>query len=250
MNEYPENSKKLVSLLEEQILILDGAMGTMIQTYPLTEEDFRGERFKSHLHSLKGNNDLLCITRPDIIETIHIKFLEAGANIIETNSFNSTTISQADYKLESIVTELNLAAVKVAREAVRKFKEKNPNSHAFVAGAIGPTNRTASMSPDVNNPAYRAVTYDDLVKAYYQQALALVEGGADLLLPETTFDTLNLKACLFAIEEVYKHVGFRLPISISVTITDLSGRTLSGQTVSAFYNSIRHANLGSDNFRC
>ena len=250
MNEYPENSKKLVSLLEEQILILDGAMGTMIQTYPLTEEDFRGERFKSHLHSLKGNNDLLCITRPDIIETIHIKFLEAGANIIETNSFNSTTISQADYKLESIVTELNLAAVKVAREAVRKFKEKNPNSHAFVAGAIGPTNRTASMSPDVNNPAYRAVTYDDLVKAYYQQALALVEGGADLLLPETTFDTLNLKACLFAIEEVYKHVGFRLPISISVTITDLSGRTLSGQTVSAFYNSIRHANPLSVGINC
>jgi len=250
MNEYPENSKKLVHLLEKEILILDGAMGTMIQTYPLTEEDFRGERFKSHPHSLKGNNDLLCITRPDIIEAIHIKFLEAGANIIETNSFNSTTISQADYKLESIVTELNLAAIKVAKEAVRKFKEKNPNAHAFVAGAIGPTNRTASMSPDVNNPAYRAVTYDDLVKAYYQQALALVEGGADLLLPETTFDTLNLKACLFAIEEVYKHVGFRLPISISVTITDLSGRTLSGQTVSAFYNSIRHANPLSVGINC
>ena len=250
MNEYPENSKKLVSLLEKEILILDGAMGTMIQTYPLTEEDFRGDRFKTHSHPLKGNNDLLCITKPDIIEAIHTKFLEAGANIIETNSFNSTSISQADYKLESLVRELNQSAARVARRAVQNFSKTNPDQPAFVAGAIGPTNRTASMSPDVNNPAFRAVSYDDLVNAYYEQALALVEEGVDLLLPETTFDTLNLKACLFAIEEVYKKVGFRLPISISVTITDASGRTLSGQTVSAFYNSIRHARPLSVGINC
>ena len=232
---------KIEDLLKERILVLDGAMGTMIQRYPLTEEDFRGERFKYHPFPLKGNNDLLCITRPDIIEAIHTEFLEAGANIIETCTFSCSKISQADYKLEHLVRELNIAGVKVARAAIDKFQAKNPDHPCFLAGAFGPTTRTASMSPDVNNPAYRATSFDELVEVFYEQVDALMEGGVDLLLPETIIDTLNLKAAIFAIEKCFKERGVRVPISISVTITDKSGRTLSGQTVEAFWNSIAHA---------
>lgn len=247
---YPKNSQYLVDLLKEKILFLDGAMGTMIQKYNLTEEDYRGEKFKDHAHPLKGNNDLLSITRPDIIEALHLEFLRAGANIIETNSFSSTTISQSDYKLESIIRELNLESVHCAKRAIETFKKDNPDVPCFIAGSIGPTNRTASMSPDVNNPAFRAVTFEELVKAYYEQAEALMDGGCDLLLLETTFDTLNLKAGLYAVEELFLAKGQRLPVSISVTITDASGRTLSGQTVSAFYNSIRHSNPLSVGINC
>ncbi|MCB1177841.1 MAG: homocysteine S-methyltransferase family protein, partial [Leptospiraceae bacterium] len=250
LEKYPKNSQNLVKLLDEKILVLDGAMGTMIQKYSLTEEDFQGDRFKDHSHPLKGNNDLLCITRPDIIEAIHIEFLKAGANIIETNTFSSNKISQADYKLEYLVPELNKAAVKVARSAIEKFKQIDPSRECFVAGSIGPTNRTASMSPDVNNPAYRAVTFNDLVETFYEQTKAFMEEGVDLLLTETNIDTLNLKACLYAIEEYFKESGKQVPVSISVTITDASGRTLSGQTISAFYNSIRHANPLSVGINC
>jgi 5-methyltetrahydrofolate--homocysteine methyltransferase len=247
---FPENSNKLIELLKTKVLILDGAMGTMIQKYKLTEEDYRGSQFKDHTHPLKGNNDLLSITKPEIIEEIHYKFLEAGANIIETNSFSSTRISQADYKLEHIIKQLNIACVDRVRNAITKFKKTHPDADCFIAGSIGPTNRTASMSPDVNNPAFRAVSFDDLVEAYYEQAEALFDAGVDLFLPETTFDTLNLKACLYAIEELFQKKGVRLPVSISVTITDASGRTLSGQTVSAFYNSIRHARPLSIGINC
>jgi 5-methyltetrahydrofolate--homocysteine methyltransferase len=244
------NGKKLVELLQTRILILDGAMGTMIQKYKLTESDFRGQRFINHAHPVQGNNDLLCITKPEIIEEIHLQFLEAGANIIETNTFNSNSISQADYKMEFLVKELNIAAVQVAKSAIDKFQKKHPEHPCFIAGAIGPTNRTASMSPDVNNPAYRAVSFDQLVECYFEQVAALVDSGVDLLLPETTFDTLNLKAALFAIEEIFKQRNIRLPVSISVTITDASGRTLSGQTVEAFYNSIYHAKPLSVGINC
>ncbi|MEX2382580.1 MAG: methionine synthase [Opitutales bacterium] len=239
----PETSSSthLRKLLAERILFMDGAMGTMIQGYPLEEKDFRGERFKDHPSDLKGNNDLLSLTRPDIIEEIHMKFLEAGSDIIETNSFSSTTISQADYNLESLVPELNKASAQVARRAIEKIQEKNPDRRCFVAGALGPTNRTASMSPDVNNPAYRAITFDQLVDAYYEQAKALMEGGVDILMPETTFDTLNLKAAIFALETLFEEKKKRLPLILSVTITDASGRTLSGQVVEAFWNSVAHA---------
>jgi 5-methyltetrahydrofolate--homocysteine methyltransferase len=241
---------KIEDLLKERILVLDGAMGTMIQKYPLTEEDFRGERFKDHPFPLKGNNDLLCITRPDIIEAIHTEFLEAGANIIETCTFSCSKISQADYKLEHLVRELNIAGVKVARAAIDKFQAKHPDHPCFLAGAFGPTTRTASMSPDVNNPAYRATSFDELVEVFYEQVDALMEGGVDLLLPETIIDTLNLKAAIFAIEKCFKERGVRVPISISVTITDKSGRTLSGQTVEAFWNSIAHARPMSVGINC
>ncbi|WCL47661.1 methionine synthase [Leptospira sp. GIMC2001] len=245
-----ESSKLLLSLLEKEILILDGAMGTMIQKYPLTEEDFRGERFKDHKFPLKGNNDLLSITRPDIISDIQLKFLEAGVNILETNTFSANKISQADYKLEELVVELNKASVECALDAKRRFHEKDPTRPIFIAGAIGPTNRTASMSPDVNNPAYRATSFDELVSIYSEQTRALIEAGVDILLPETTFDTLNLKAAIFAIENVFDEMKVRLPVSISVTITDASGRTLSGQTAEAFYNSIRHARPLSVGINC
>ncbi len=230
----------LRSLMEQRIVYLDGAMGTMIQKHTLEEEDFRGERFKDHKKDLRGNNDLLTITKPEIIEDIHQKFLDAGSDIIETNTFSGTTIAQADYGLEELVPELNIESARLARAAADKAMQDKPDRECFVAGALGPTNRTASISPDVNRPEFRNVTFDELVKAYRQQAEALIEGGVDILLVETIFDTLNAKAALFGIEELYDELGYRLPIMISVTITDNSGRTLSGQTTEAFWNSISH----------
>ena len=236
-----ESEAALQELFTRRIALLDGAMGTMIQRHPLTEADFRGERFKDHGHDLKGNNDLLSITRPDIIKGIHRAYFEAGSDIVETNTFSTTTVSQADYSLEDAVREINLAGAKVAREAAEEFMAANPGRRVFVAGSVGPTNRTASMSPDVNNPGYRAVTFDGLVVSYSEQIEALLDGGVDLLLLETVFDTLNLKAAIFACEEVFEKRGMRWPIILSVTITDASGRTLSGQTVEAFWNSVRHS---------
>src|SRR5437867_4462399 len=241
---------RLEELLERRIAILDGAMGTVIQSYELDEAGFRGREFANHPKDLKGCNDLLSITQPAIIETIHRQNLDAGADIIETNTFNSTSISMADYKLEHIVYDLNLAGAKVARRAVDAMTAKNPTRPAFVAGAIGPTNRTASMSPDVNNPAFRAVTFDDLVTAYSEQVRGLIDGGVDLLLAETVFDTLNGKACLFAIDQFFEDHGRRVPVMVSVTITDRSGRTLSGQTIEAFWNSIAHMPLLSVGINC
>jgi 5-methyltetrahydrofolate--homocysteine methyltransferase len=236
-----ESDALLRELFTRRIALLDGAMGTMIQRHPLTEEDFRGERFKNHGHDLKGNNDILSITRPDVIKGIHRGYFDAGSDIVETNTFSTTTVSQADYGLEDAVREINLAGAKVAREAADEFMAANPGRRVFVAGAVGPTNRTASMSPDVNNPGYRAVNFDGLVISYAEQVEALLDGGVDLLLLETVFDTLNLKAAIFACEEVFEKRGMRWPIILSVTITDASGRTLSGQTVEAFWNSVRHS---------
>jgi 5-methyltetrahydrofolate--homocysteine methyltransferase len=237
-------------LLNDRVLVLDGAMGTMIQRYNLTEKDYRGEQFKNHPHDLKGNNDLLCLTQPHIISAIHREYLEAGADIIETNTFNGTQISQSDYHLETIVTEINLAAAKIACAAAEEFTAHNPGKPRYVAGAIGPTNKTASMSPDVNDPGYRAVTYDQLVSNYYQQTAALIEGGVDILLVETIFDTLNAKAALFAIQQLQDNLGIRIPVMISGTITDASGRTLSGQTVEAFLHSVSHFDLLSIGLNC
>ena len=243
MTSLPNNESDglLRTLFQKRIALLDGAMGTMIQRHPLTEEDFRGERFKDHGHDLKGNNDILSITRPDIIKGIHRAYFEAGSDIVETNTFSTTTVSQADYALEGAVREINLAGAKVAREAADEYMAAHPGRKVFVAGSVGPTNRTASMSPDVNNPGYRAVTFDGLVISYSEQVEALLGGGVDLLLLETVFDTLNLKAAIFACEEVFEKRGMRWPIILSVTITDASGRTLSGQTVEAFWNSVRHS---------
>ena len=241
---------RLEDILASRIAILDGAMGTMIQTYELDEAGYRGRQFADHPKDLKGCNDLLSITQPAIIETIHRQNLEAGADIIETNTFNSTSISMADYKLEHIVYDLNLAGAKVARRAVDAMTAKEPQQPRFVAGAIGPTNRTASMSPDVNNPAFRAVTFDDLVTAYSEQVRGLMDGGVDLLLAETVFDTLNGKACLFAIDQFFEDHGRRVPVMVSVTITDRSGRTLSGQTIEAFWNAIAHMPLLSVGINC
>ena len=231
----------LEELLTKRILILDGAMGTMIQQEKLEEGDFRGEHFKNHGIELKGNNDLLCLTRPDVIRNIHRSYFDAGSDLVETNTFSATSIAMADYNLEDIVPELNLNAAKLAREAADEAMIKDPSRPRFVAGAIGPTNRTASLSPDVNDPALRNVHFDELVEAYYAQTKALVEGGVDLLLPETTFDTLNLKAAIFAIENYFDSIGKRIPVIMSITITDASGRTLSGQTAEACWNSIAHA---------
>lgn len=233
--------QELRRLLDERILFFDGAMGTMIQREKLEEMDFRGERFVNHPSDLKGNNDLLSITRPEVIKGIHRAYLEAGCDIIETNTFSATSIGMADYGLESLVHELNVESARLAREAADEIMAEQPGRRCFVAGAIGPTNRTASMSPDVNNPAYRAVTFDDLVETYYEQVAGLVEGGVDILQPETTFDTLNLKAALFAIFKFFDGHHERLPIIVSATITDQSGRTLSGQTIEAFWHSISHA---------
>ncbi len=240
----------LEQALRERILVLDGAMGTMIQSYKLQEADYRGERFASHTHDLKGNNDLLCLTRPDIIEAIHRAYLEAGADIIETNSFNAQRISQADYGLEDLSYEMNLAAAQCARRAVEAFLREDSSRPRFVAGALGPTNKTASISPDVNDPGARGTTFDELVAAYAEQAEGLLDGGVDLLLPETTFDTLNLKAALFAIEEVFERRGQRVPVVASVTVADASGRTLSGQTVEAFLISVEHAPLLALGMNC
>jgi 5-methyltetrahydrofolate--homocysteine methyltransferase len=232
--------------LQDHILVLDGAMGTMIQRYPLEEADFRGERFTSHASSLKGNNDLLNITRPDIIFDIHKEYLAAGADIIETNTFSGTTIAQADYHLEDAVYDINFQGAKLARKAADLFMDKP----RFVAGSIGPTNRTASISPDVNNPGFRAVSFDDLKTAYKEQIEALMDGGVDVLLIETVFDTLNAKAALFAANEVFEHRKIALPIMISGTITDRSGRTLSGQTPEAFLISLQHVKLLSIGLNC
>jgi Methionine synthase I (cobalamin-dependent), methyltransferase domain len=240
----------LQSLFAERIAILDGAMGSMIQTYGLTEADFRGDRFPAPAKDLKGNNDLLCLTKPALIEEIHGKYFTAGADIVETNTFSSTRIGQSDYELESIVTELNLAAVACARRAAQKAEAATPGRRCFVAGAIGPLNRTLSMSPDVNRPDFRAVTWNQVVEAYTEQIRALLQGGVDALLIETIFDTLNSKAALFAAETVFEEAGKRVPVMISVTITDASGRTLSGQTTEAFYNSIRHAKPFSVGINC
>ena len=232
--------------IKERILVLDGAMGTMLQRYNFSEDDFRGERFKDFPHPLKGNNDLLSITQPEAVKEVHRQYFMAGADIIETNTFSSTTIGMADYYLEDFVYELNFESAKIAREVADEFNDKP----RFVAGAIGPTNRTASMSPDVNDPGYRAVTFDDLRFAYKQQVEALIDGGCDVLLVETIFDTLNAKAALFAIEEVKEERNLDIPIMVSGTITDASGRTLSGQTVEAFLISISHIPLLSIGFNC
>ena len=238
------------NLLEARILVLDGAMGTMLQAYAFTEEDFRGTRFQKHHVPLIGNNDLLSLTQPKAIYDVHAKYLAAGADIIETNTFSSTTIAMADYALEDVVTELNVASAQIARKAADDFTAKDPSKPRYVAGSIGPTNKTASMSPDVNDPGYRAITFDELKLAYRQQALGLIEGGADILMVETVFDTLNAKAALFAIDELKEELNNDIPVMVSGTITDASGRTLSGQTVEAFLVSISHIDLLSVGFNC
>ena len=236
--------------IKNRILVLDGAMGTMLQAYKFSEEDFRGERFKDYPTPLQGNNDLLTLTQPEAIKTIHAKYFEAGADIIETNTFSGTTIAMADYQLEDLVYELNYQSAKIAKEVATEFTAKEPHKPRFVAGAIGPTNRTASMSPDVNDPGYRAVTFNELRIAYKQQIEALIDGGVDVLLVETVFDTLNAKAALFAIEEVKDERDLEIPIMLSGTITDASGRTLSGQTAEAFLISVSHIPLFSIGFNC
>ena len=241
---------KIEQLLQDRILFLDGAMGTMIQKHKLTEEQYKGDRFADYAYNLKGNNDLLSLTQPEIISEIHEQFLEVGADIIETNTFNSTAVSMADYHMEFLVDELNLASAKLARQAADKYTAKNPDKPRFVAGSIGPTNKTASLSPDVNNPGYRAVDFDDLVATYKQQTTALAQGGVDIFLIETVFDTLNCKAAIFAILELKDEQNLDIPIMISGTITDASGRTLSGQTVEAFWYSVSHANPLSIGLNC
>ncbi|MBW1294331.1 homocysteine S-methyltransferase family protein [Aquimarina litoralis] len=242
--------KDIRRIMEERILVLDGAMGTMIQAYNFTEEDYRGERFKDYPTPLQGNNDLLSLTQPEAIKTIHSKYFEAGADIAETNTFSGTTIAMADYQMENLVYELNYESARLAREVADEFTAKEPHKPRFVAGSIGPTNRTASMSPDVNDPGYRAITFDELRIAYKQQVEALLDGGADILLVETVFDTLNAKAALFSIEEVKEERGIDVPIMLSGTITDASGRTLSGQTAEAFLISVSHIPLLSVGFNC
>ncbi len=236
--------------IEKRILVLDGAMGTMLQDYNFSEEDFRGERFKDYSSSLKGNNDLLSLTQPAAISEIHRKYFEAGADIVETNTFSGTTIAMADYHMEDLVYELNYESAKIAKKVAEEFTKSDPNKPRFVAGSIGPTNRTASMSPDVNDPGYRAVTFNDLRLAYKLQVEGLLDGGVDLLLVETIFDTLNAKAALFAIDEVLEERNIQVPIMVSGTITDASGRTLSGQTVEAFLASVSHIPLLSVGFNC
>jgi len=247
---YADSATALAALFAERIAVLDGAMGSVVQEYKLAEADFRGARFADHGHDLKGNNDLLCLTRPELVEEIHRRYFAAGADIVETNTFSATTIAQADYRLEPIVAEINQAAVACARRAAEAAEQETPGRRCFVAGAIGPLNRTLSMSPDVNRPDYRAVTWTQVVTAYAEQVRALLSAGVDALLVETIFDTLNCKAALFAIETVFTETGTRVPIMISVTITDASGRTLSGQTIQAFYHSIRHARPFSVGINC
>jgi len=236
--------------LKKRILVLDGAMGTMLQRYKFQEEDFRGERFKDWEHPLQGNNDLLSLTQPEAIATVHAKYFEAGADIVETNTFSGTTIAMADYFMEDLVYELNYESAKIAKKVATEFTEREPHKPRFVAGSIGPTNKTASMSPDVNDPGFRAVSFDELRIAYKQQAEALIDGGSDILLVETIFDTLNAKAALFAIEEVKEKRGIDIPIMVSGTITDASGRTLSGQTAEAFLISISHIPILTVGFNC
>lgn len=236
--------------LAKRIMVIDGAMGTMIQRYKLSEEDYRGERFKDYPHSLKGNNDLLVVTKPQIIEDIHTAFLEAGADIIETNTFNCNKYSMADYHMEDMVHELNVEAAKVARKAADAMTAKTPDKPRYVAGSIGPTTKSASLSPDINQPGLRTVDFDGLVEAYTEQTIGLIEGGVDMLLVETVFDTLNCKAALFAINQYFDENNISMPVMVSGTITDASGRTLSGQTTEAFYNSISHANMFSVGLNC
>ncbi len=235
---------------QKRILVLDGAMGTMIQRYKLEEKDFRNDELQSHPNSLKGNNDLLALTRPDVLSEIHAAYFEAGADIAETNTFSSTTIAQADYGLEEYVYKLNYESARIAKEVAEEFTKKNPEKPRFVIGSIGPTNRTASLSPDVNDPGYRAVTFNELKAAYYEQAKALLDGGVDGFLVETVFDTLNAKAALVAIDDLNTERGVDMPIMVSGTITDASGRTLSGQTTEAFLISISHMNLFSVGLNC
>ena len=246
--------KTIRDLLNERILIIDGAMGTMIQRHKLEEKDYRGERFRDWHSDLKGNNDLLCLTRPDIIKGIHKQYLEAGADIIETNTFNSQRISMADYHMEDLAYEINVAAAKCAREAANEFlssSEGKKRQAVFVAGALGPMNKTLSLSPDVNNPGFRSVTFDEVASAYYEQVKGLVDGGVDVLLVETIFDTLNAKAAIYAIKKYFRDVKVpALPVMISGTITDASGRTLSGQTLEAFYVSVMHAKPLSIGLNC
>ncbi|MCG2794012.1 MAG: homocysteine S-methyltransferase family protein [Weeksellaceae bacterium] len=245
-----KNTDQLYKAISERILILDGAMGTMIQRYNFSEEDYRGERFKEWKYPVKGNNDLLSLTQPQAIEEIHKKYLEAGADIIETNTFSGTTIAMADYHMEDLVYELNYESAKIASKVCDEFTAQNPNKPRFVAGSIGPTNKTASLSPDVNDPAFRAITFEELRIAYKQQAEALLDGGSDILLVETIFDTLNAKAALFAIDQIQEERNIQIPIMVSGTITDASGRTLSGQTAEAFLISVSHLNLLSVGFNC
>ncbi|MGI9531357.1 homocysteine S-methyltransferase family protein [Lutimonas sp.] len=240
----------LDKILKERIMVLDGAMGTMIQAYKFEEEDYRGERFKDYEILLKGNNDLLSLTQPEAIKEIHRKYFEVGADIVETNTFSGTTIAMADYAMEDLVYELNYESARLAKEVAEEFTKKEPHKPRFVAGSMGPTNKTASMSPDVNDPGFRAITFDELRLAYKQQAEALLDGGADLLLVETVFDTLNAKAALFAIEEIKVEREIDVPIMLSGTITDASGRTLSGQTAEAFLISVAHIPLFTIGFNC
>ncbi|MEZ8168241.1 methionine synthase [Vibrio tasmaniensis 1F-187] len=242
--------QKIDALLKQRILLIDGGMGTMIQDYKLEEQDYRGERFADWHSDLKGNNDLLVLTQPKLIKDIHMEYLEAGADILETNTFNATTIAMADYDMESLSEEINYAAAKLAREAADEWTVKTPDKPRFVAGVLGPTNRTCSLSPDVNDPGYRNVSFDELVEAYSESTRALIKGGSDLILIETIFDTLNAKACAFAVESVFEEVGIILPVMISGTITDASGRTLSGQTTEAFYNALRHVKPISFGLNC
>lgn len=237
-------------LLHDRILLLDGAMGTMIQTYGLSEEQYRGEQFANYEHSVKGNNDLLCLTQPEIIKEIHGKFLEAGADILETNTFNANAVSMADYHMEELSYEINKAGAELAKEMANTYSEKTPEKPRFVAGSIGPTTKLSSMSPDVSNPGFRAITFAELVVAFKDQARGLIDGGADLLLIETITDTLNCKAAIFAIKELESELNLDIPVMISGTITDNSGRTLSGQTVEAFWNSIVHAKPVSVGLNC
>ena len=240
----------IVKELEQRILVLDGAMGTMIQNHSLDEKDFRGERFVDHPVILKGNNDLLSITQPEIIKEIHRNYFDAGADIVETNTFSSTSVGMADYQMESLAYELNYESAKIAKEVSEEYLEKTPDQPRYVAGSIGPTNKTLSMSPDVNDPGYRAITFDELVIAYKEQVNGLVDGGSDLLLVETIFDTLNAKAALYAINEIKEERRIDIPIMVSGTITDASGRTLSGQTVEAFRISMNHIPILSIGFNC
>lgn len=242
--------EKIQEILKNRILILDGAMGTMIQRHTLEEEDFRKGWFEDHSHPLKGNNDLLSLTRPEIIEDIHRQYFEAGADIAETNTFSGTWIAQADYALEKYVYDINFHSAQIAKKVADEFTAKDPSKPRFVAGSIGPTNRTASISPDVNDPGFRGISFDQLVDAYTEQVNALMDGGVDILLVETVFDTLNAKAALFAIDQVFEKRGVELPIMVSGTITDQSGRTLTGQTTEAFLISISHMPLLSVGLNC
>ena len=249
-NSQNNKHEQLSAALKQRILILDGAMGTMIQAHKLEEQDYRGERFKDWHVLIKGNNDLLSLTKPEIITDIHHSFLAAGADIIETNTFNSTTISMEDYDMASISREVNLESAKLARAVCDEFSAKTPEKPRYVAGVLGPTSKTCSLSPDENDPGYRNITFDKLVTAYVESTLALMEGGVDIILIETIFDTLNAKAASFAVEEAFEQAGRTLPVMISGTITDASGRTLSGQTTEAFYNSIRHIKPLSIGLNC